>query len=261
MGLACSTSRVHKLDRPSHQSIGSQRIGGVQHRSEWTDNKQGSPVPCKTLYPKGDLLDCLVYGRVDRFRHLVRTAYRDVNAHVRVEINSEEWRPLIVHAVSYSGMQLCSEQARVRMLEFLIGRKCNVNAAAKNCLCMRALHEACHVEVARLLLDNKADVNARDGLLRTPLMLAAQLPVPEYNSLELVRTLLDYGADPNLEDNRGRTALARCVDDNECAHRETLAALRRRYVELLTRCLDCVLPKDPMNVVLSYSISTLPPLL
>jgi ankyrin repeat protein len=48
------------------------------------------------------------------------------------------------------------------------------------------------LEVAKLLLEKGADVNAKDYINVSPLMLAC-----ERGSLELTRILLEKGADPN----------------------------------------------------------------
>ena len=63
------------------------------------------------------------------------------------------------------------------------------------------------VEVARLLLDAGADVNARDKEGNTALILACDNP-------EQVLLLLQAGADPNVRNHEGETALSK-TSDNE----------------------------------------------
>ena len=68
------------------------------------------------------------------------------------------------------------------------------------------LHEAVGYadfpETARWLIEQGADVNARDNIGRTPLQWAA-----EYGRAESVRLLMGAGADPTMQDSTGKTAL------------------------------------------------------
>jgi len=67
------------------------------------------------------------------------------------------------------------------------------------------LHEAClngHPEVVKLLLDGGANIEARDGVQRTPLILTA-----ESKNLKVAEILIDRGADINAQAVRGYTAL------------------------------------------------------
>jgi ankyrin repeat protein len=72
---------------------------------------------------------------------------------------------------------------------------------------MAAAHRG-SVEMARVLIERGALVNARDTRGRTPLMYAAGADRPK---IEMVRFLLERGADPAAKDNRGSTALAFAV--------------------------------------------------
>jgi hypothetical protein len=58
-----------------------------------------------------------------------------------------------------------------------------------------------HVEISRLLLQYKADIDAHDNKGQTPLHEAA-----EYKRVDVVRLLLEHGADLNARDKSGRTA-------------------------------------------------------
>jgi hypothetical protein len=60
-----------------------------------------------------------------------------------------------------------------------------------------------NIEAMRVLIDRKADVNARNGAGGTALMAAAQTGMPK-----AVRLLLEHGADPNVRTKRNETALA-----------------------------------------------------
>jgi ankyrin repeat protein len=57
-------------------------------------------------------------------------------------------------------------------------------------------------DLARLLLDRGADVNAQDQNHATPLLLAAERRMDD-----IARILLEHGADPNVKNIRGKTPL------------------------------------------------------
>ncbi|WP_257266662.1 ankyrin repeat domain-containing protein, partial [Endozoicomonas sp. ONNA2] len=62
------------------------------------------------------------------------------------------------------------------------------------------------VMLLKCLLDHGVNINARNGMGRTPLCDAAT--GDEFSlSLSAINTLLDEGADPNIPDNEGNTAL------------------------------------------------------
>ena len=70
-------------------------------------------------------------------------------------------------------------------------------------------------ECVDLLLEAKADVNARDCTSNTPLHVAA-ISVKETGPLEKVKSLLNAGADIDAQDVIGRTPLNRAIDqDNQ----------------------------------------------
>jgi ankyrin repeat protein len=56
------------------------------------------------------------------------------------------------------------------------------------------------------LLNNSADVNARDNKGFTPLHQQWEL-IPYRGSIKITRMLIKHGADINAKDNEGRTAL------------------------------------------------------
>jgi ankyrin repeat protein len=68
-------------------------------------------------------------------------------------------------------------------------------------------------QLIRKLLDNGADVNARDAEGNTPLILASF-----YASPECIELLIDQGADVNAANKAGATALIRAATDYEKTH-------------------------------------------
>jgi ankyrin repeat protein len=76
------------------------------------------------------------------------------------------------------------------------------------------------LEIAKLLLANGADVDARDGYKHTPLILAMFV----YNHDQMVRLLLTKGADVNLEDKWSMTALAYAVRQGQIDDAKILIA-------------------------------------
>ena len=79
-----------------------------------------------------------------------------------------------------------------------------------------------HLNVTLLLLEHKAEVNARAGDGSTALMAAAGK-----GNLQTVGLLLRYGADASIADNAGKTALDYAL---EKGHAKTAAILRKRMV-------------------------------
>jgi ankyrin repeat protein len=77
----------------------------------------------------------------------------------------------------------------------------NVNGTAGEIVPLLSAAGAGCLEVARLLIDRGANVNARDRDGWTPLIKAAQA-----GHAEMVQLLLDHGADMRAADNDGRTA-------------------------------------------------------
>ena len=96
-----------------------------------------------------------------------------------------------------------------------------------------ALHAASvkgHFEVVSLLLENGADPNSRDHLVRAPLHRVSQggQLVMVRSSLEIARPLVDSGADVNVTDYQGWTPLQR-------QHEMGIVTLRSCYYSDLAR--------------------------
>jgi len=82
-------------------------------------------------------------------------------------------------------------------------------------------------DLARLLIDRGADINAKDKEGRTPLMAAISR-----GNIQIVRMLLDEGADVNIHDESGITALIIAVDTNNVATRIIIRMLLQRRVDV-----------------------------
>ena len=98
-----------------------------------------------------------------------------------------------------------TEAGNRAMVEFLLARGADVNAV-NNGYKRTPLETAVQhgfEAVAKVLLDNKADVNVRDSLGDTPLFIAAQ-----FGQTNIVQMFLKAGAHVNVENNEGRTPLS-----------------------------------------------------
>jgi len=81
-------------------------------------------------------------------------------------------------------------------------------------------------EAVRRLLDNGANVKARDAFGRTPLIAAtATWKGPMDCTIEIVRLLLDRGADVNAQNKKGRTALMEVVAHRDFTRQQELIEL------------------------------------
>lgn len=102
----------------------------------------------------------------------------------------------------------------------LLNRGAEVNVASRNPTTVMPLHSAAagrNLAIVRMLLEHKADTNAKQQAGWTPLHAAAQ-----NGDQEMLELLLKYGADPSLANEAGVTAtqLAR-----EKGHTELLRRL------------------------------------
>lgn len=116
--------------------------------------------------------------------------------------------PTIINTFSEDGfppLGLASFFGHSELADYLIRSGADVNLASKNRMQVMPLHAAVanqHLEIARMLLEHGAWVNAVQQDSFTPLHGAAQ-----NGQIELIRLLLDYGADPHLRTADGRTSL------------------------------------------------------
>jgi ankyrin repeat protein len=160
------------------------------------------------------VLEALYHGRVeDAQREMARIGEQNLTifeaaamgATTRVErLLSDD--PGLVNAWSSDGfqpLQLAAFFGRHQAAEMLLRNGGDVNTHAQNAFQVTALHAALAgptPELARTLLDARADVNARQQGDVTPLHEAAHR-----GSVELTQLLLERGADPNARDARDRT--------------------------------------------------------
>jgi ankyrin repeat protein len=77
-----------------------------------------------------------------------------------------------------------------------------------------------HLEIAKLMIEDKADVNARGYDGQTPLHEAARA-----GSVAMVRLLLDHGADATLKNNDGHTSLQQA---EQAQHQQVVELLKGR---------------------------------
>jgi len=99
-----------------------------------------------------------------------------------------------------TALHLASEYGEVAIARVLLANGADANA--KQWDNQTPLHRAINDGVARVLLENGADPNARDSSNRTPLHGAMK-----WGSAEAVRVLLKNGVDANARDSKNRTPL------------------------------------------------------
>lgn len=139
--------------------------------------------------PELDLYDLSALGGVGQISALLATDQKAIH-----EYSGDGFTGL--HVACYFG------QADVAKL--LLENGADVNKIAMNGTDLRPLQSAvagCHVDVVRVLLDFKPDLNVRMLGGFTPLMSAHAL-----GDEEIIRMLMGHGADPDLKADDGRIA-------------------------------------------------------
>src|SRR5262249_16052204 len=91
---------------------------------------------------------------------------------------------------------------RVKIMKMLLQAGADPEAKNRDGESYLPLHGYFDTEVARVLLDGGAAINARDDRGQTALMGASS-----YGYEESIKLLIERAADVNLRDNQGRTAL------------------------------------------------------
>jgi ankyrin repeat protein len=117
-------------------------------------------------------------------------------------------QPGIVDAIApdgFSPLGLAAFFGQKEAVELLLGSGAQVNVASHNPQHVMPLHSAVagqSYEIARLLVENGADVNARQAGDFTPLHAAAQ-----NGQVDMVQLLLDHAAEVNARTSEGHSSL------------------------------------------------------
>ncbi len=120
-------------------------------------------------------------------------------------LTKEEKKEIVNAKKKYSRttlLHLAAEEGHLKIAKLLIENGADVNA--KHSLGGTPLHLAAsrdHLKIAKLLIENGADVNAKDSLGGTPLHLAASR-----DHLKIAKLLIENGADVNAKDSLKETA-------------------------------------------------------
>ncbi len=140
--------------------------------------------------PDLTLHEAAAVGALEPVQQLVRERSRLIDSH-----SKDGFTPLA----------LASFFGNLEVAEFLVNQGANIDLAANNSMQVAPIHAAVagkHRAVARMLVENGANVNARQQQGWTPLHAAAQ-----NGDEELVRLLLEKGADREARSEGGQTAL------------------------------------------------------
>ena len=140
--------------------------------------------------PDLTLHEAAAVGAFERVQQLVRERSRLIDSH-----SKDGFTPLA----------LASFFGNADVAEFLINQGANIDLAANNPMQVAPIHAAVagkHRAIARMLVENGANVNARQQQGWTPLHAAAQ-----NGDEELVQLLLEKGADREARSEGGQTAL------------------------------------------------------
>ena len=118
-----------------------------------------------------------------------------------------QWRPK-VHAASAYEMANSANRPEA-YLASVVRRGANVNATSggNNATALHLAAQYGHMPHLQFLIENGANLNARERRGFTPLMLAIA-----HRQTAPVRLLLEAGADPNIADNNGATPLYRAME-------------------------------------------------
>ena len=145
-----------------------------------------------------DVFEASAIGQEDRVKALLKKDASLANAFA---------------ADGFTPLGLAAYFAQKAVAEMLVAGGARVNQAAKNSMKVMPLHSAVssrQLEIARLLIEHGADVNARQQGGVTALHGTAA-----HGQIELAKLLLSHGADVNAKMEDGSTALDLAVKNNQ----------------------------------------------
>ncbi|WP_157729327.1 ankyrin repeat domain-containing protein [Tumebacillus algifaecis] len=170
----------------------------------------GKPQVAALLVEQGielDVFEAAALGEEARVRELVAGAVELANAY-----GNDGFTPL----------GLAAFLGHLAVVEFLLAKGAEVNAASKNDFSVMPLHSAvanAHLAIAERLLQHGAAVNAKQESGFTPLHEAAL-----QGNLEMIELLLAHGADVHLQKEDGETPLQTALSKNQTQAAERLRA-------------------------------------
>jgi ankyrin repeat protein len=100
-----------------------------------------------------------------------------------------------------------------------------------------------HIDIAKMLIDNGANIDAKDDFRRTPLIHAVRY---EYDNM--IKLLIDNGADVNARDSHGKTARDYIKDKNDF---DRIVEERKAKIRSLIQEQDQLIP-DLGNIITDY---------
>ena len=164
---------------------------GDIERLNWT-LEQGADVDTRDQYGLRALMWATKYGHIDIVKILVPKV-----ADIDARLSSKDWR----FVRNEKNFEIAESYKGLTALKVALKEK--------------------NYEIAKVLLDNGADINARDSDVRTAFRRAIRK-----KNYEFVKVLLDNGADINARDSGGRTALVRASEQIQ-----TVFGLREYLIE------------------------------
>jgi ankyrin repeat protein len=158
------------------------RFGNLKDVEEALDN--GAKINSAAVLGRPALMYACRYGHLEVVKMLVK---RGAKVDFRI---SDGTRP--VHAAAENGLEkgadlnalakknksvlyTAVESGSIEMVQLVLPKNKHVNTPYEGALKFTPLHQACRrgcLEIARLLLENKADANAKDKISKTPLFWA-----------------------------------------------------------------------------------------